>query len=259
MIDPKAVIYEGASIAPDVDIGPYAVIGPKVTIGSGTKIGPHVVIQNTTTIGKNNQIFQFASIGADPIDHSYQGEETYLEIGDGNIIREGATIHGGTSKETNTTKVGNNNLIMNYVHIGHDCVIGSHVTLVNYSAIAGHVRIHDYATIGVYSGIHQFVTIGAYSFIAQGALIGQDVLPYLVVIPGKDKPATPLGLNTEGLKRNGFSKETIADIKKAYKIIYRQGLKLEEAVEKLKELEIDCPEVDIMRKMLEKTERGITR
>ncbi|MCF6766021.1 acyl-ACP--UDP-N-acetylglucosamine O-acyltransferase [Thiotrichales bacterium 19S3-7] len=259
MIDPSAVIYEGAKIASDVEIGPFSVIGPNVTIGSGSKIGPHVVIQNTTTIGKNNQIFQFASVGANPIDHTYKGEETRLEIGDGNIIRECATIHGGTSKENNVTIIGNQNLIMNYVHIGHDCEIGNRVTLVGFSGIAGHVRIRDFATVGVYCGIHQFVEIGEYSFIAQGSLIGHNVLPYLMIIPGKDKPSTPFGLNTEGLKRNGFSKETIAKLKHAYKVVYRQGLRLEEAAVALKELEADCPEIKIMRQMLENTERGIVR
>lgn len=259
MIDPRAVIYEGAKIAPDVTIGPNSVIGPDVTISSGTWIGPNVVIQNKTTIGKNNKIYQFASVGADPIDHTYKGEEARLEIGDGNIIREGATIHCGTSKENNVTIVGNQNLIMNYVHIGHDCVIGNRVTLVNFCALAGHVRVQDFATVGVYCGIHQFVTVGAYAFLAQGSLIGQDVPPYLMIIPGKDKPATPFGLNTEGLKRNGFSKEAIVDLKKAYKIIYRQGLKLNEAVDALKELEENCPEVRAMRQMLENSHRGIIR
>ena len=257
MIDPRAVIGEGAQIDDDVSIGAYAVISSKATIGAGTVIGPHAVIDGETTIGRNNKIFQFAAVGAEPIDRSYHGERSQVVIGDNNVIREYATIHGGTAKEEGVTRLGNGNFIMNYVHIGHDCVIGNHVNLVNYAGIAGHVHIDDHAYVGVYCGVHQFSHLGAYCFITPTTLIGKDVPPYLMVMGGLK--ATPCGINAEGLKRAGFSSEAIANIRKAYKILYRRGLKLDEAIEQIAAMPQYHNELDCFVAMLRENHRGIIR
>ena len=257
MIDPRAVIGEGAEIADDVSIGAYAVISAKAKIGSGCVIGPHSVIDGDTTIGKNNKIFQFAAIGAEPIDRSYEGEESKVIIGDNNVIREYATIHGGTAKEQGITKIGNHNFIMNYVHIGHDCVIGNHCHLVNYAGIAGHVHIDDYAYIGVYCGIHQFAHLGAHCFIIPTTMIGKDVPPYIMVTGGLK--ATPCGVNVEGLKRRNFSTQQISNIRTAYKILYRRGLRLEQSAEQIKQIEQESNELDVFVDLLQNSHRGVVR
>ena len=257
MIHPSAVIDQSARIAEDVTIGPYSIIGENVEIGAGCDISSHVVIGRNTIIGKHNRIFQFSSVGEEPIDRSFRGEFSQLILGDHNIIREGATLHGGTAKEDGITRVGSHNLIMNYVHIGHDCVVGNHVTLVNNAGLAGHVHVDDFATIGVSCGIHQFCHVGAYAFLSHMSLITQDVPPYLMVA---SSPSTsPCGINVEGLKRAGFSAESIRGLREAYKIIYRQGLRLVEAVEKLKTLEAALPEVRPFIDLLENSKRGIIR
>ncbi len=259
MIDPRAVIYEGAQIADNVEIGPFSVIGSEVIIGEGCRISPHVVINGKTTLGKNNRIYQFASVGEEPIDRTFHGEPSQTIIGDDNIIREGVTIHGGTSKERCITEIGSRNLIMNYVHIGHDCVIGNNVTLVNYSGLAGHVRVDDFATIGVSCGVHQFSRIGAYAFIAHSAMVLQDVPPYLMVTGGSK--ASPCGVNVEGLKRAKFTKEQISNIRKVYKVLYRQGLRLSEALEVITKFrnENSAEELTPFITALENTHRGIIR
>ena len=257
MIDPRAVIHETAEIADNVTIGPYTIVGESARIGEGCRISPHAVIGKNAIIGKNNRIFQFASVGEEPIDRTFHGEFSQLILGDNNIIREGATIHGGTAKEEGITRVGNNNLIMNYVHIGHDCRVGNHVTLVNNSALAGHVRVDDFATIGISSGIHQFCRVGAYAFIAHMAIITQDVPPYLMVTAS---PATsPCGINVEGLKRGGFSPQEIRALREAYKVIYRQGLRLVDAVEKLKVMQQTTPAIERFVSLIESSKRGIIR
>ena len=260
MIDSRAVIHEGAKIADNVEIGPYSIIGPEVDLASGCIIKSHVVISGKTTIGQNTKIFPFSSIGEEPIDRKYYGEDSQTIIGKNNIIREGVTIHAGTHKqEGNRTVVGDNNLIMNYVHIGHDCRVGNNITLVNYSALAGHVQVDDYATIGVSCGVHQFSRIGKHVFVAHGTMVNQDVPPYLMVTGGTK--ATPCGINIEGLKRANFSKEEITTIRLAYKIHYRQGNRLVAAIEKIKELALTQNSnilndyVDI----LENTQRGVIR
>ncbi|WP_119343137.1 acyl-ACP--UDP-N-acetylglucosamine O-acyltransferase [Facilibium subflavum] len=257
MIDPSAIIHESAKIADDVIIGPYTIVGENAQIGAGCHLSSHVVIGKNAIIGKNNRIFQFASVGEEPIDRTFHGEFSQLILGDNNIIRECATIHGGTAKEDGITRVGNNNLIMNYVHIGHDCHIGNHVTLVNSAGLAGHVHVDDHATIGVSCGVHQFCHIGSYAFISHMALITQDVPPYLMV--ASSPKTSPCGINVEGLKRAGFSSSTIRSLREAYKIIYRQGLRLVEAIEKLKELEKTVPEVSGFVTLIEQSQRGIIR
>ncbi|MFT6834223.1 MAG: UDP-N-acetylglucosamine acyltransferase [Francisellaceae bacterium] len=257
MIDPRAVIGDGAVIGDDVSIGAFSVISSQAKIGSGTKIGPHVIIDGKITIGENNKIFQYASVGAEPIDRSFHDEDSQTIIGDNNVIREFATIHSGTAKDRGITEIGNNNFIMNYVHIGHDCRVGSNINIVNYAGLAGHVVVDDYVTIGVYCGIHQFAHIGAHSFIAHSTLIGRDVPPYIIITGGLK--ATPLCVNAEGLKRCGFSAKSISNIRLAYKLLYRNGLKLSDAIEEIKSLPEEKNELDVFIKFLENSERGIIR
>lgn len=259
MIDPRAVIYDGAQIAEGVEIGPFSVIGSEVVIGEGCKISSHVVINGKTTLGKNNRIYQFASVGEEPIDRTFHGEFSQTIIGDDNIIREGVTIHGGTAKDRGITEIGSRNLIMNYVHIGHDCILGNNITLVNYCGLAGHVIINDFATIGISCGVHQFVRVGSYVFVAHGTMVLKDVPPYLMVTGGIK--ATPCGVNIEGLKRTGFTKEQLSNVQAAYKILYRQGLRLVEAIEKIKELrdEKDAKVLDLFIEVLSNSHRGVIR
>ncbi len=256
MIHPTAIISESAQIASDVTIGPYSVIGEHVTIGSGTVIQSHVVIGKNAWIGKNNHIFQFSSIGETPIDRTFHGEFSQLIMGNNNIVREGATIHGGTAKEQGITKIGDANLFMNYIHIGHDCQLGNHITLVNNANLAGHVRVADRATIGANVGVHQFCQVGAYAFIAHLALIVQDIPAFLMVSGG---PTSPSGVNTEGMKRAGFSTETIRAVREAYKLLYRKGLRLVEAIDAIEKLQQEHPELQHMLSILKNTQRGIVR
>lgn len=256
MIDERAIIHPTAKLAAGVSIGPGTVIGAEVEIGEGTWIGPHVVIQGPTVIGKNNKIFQFASVGDEPQDITYKGEPTRLEIGDNNIIREYCMISRGTVKSGGITRVGNQNYLMAYSHIGHDCVVGNHVTMINYSALSGHVIVHDYAIIGAYAAIHQFCHIGAYAFIARATYITKDVLPY-VMIAGHTTAAC--GLNTVGLRRRGFTLSAIEHLRRAYKIIFRKGLTVQQAVAELEVMQNDCPEVIPMIDALNQSTRGIVR
>ena len=255
MIDSKAIIHSTAKIADNVSIGPYAIIGENVKIGENCTISVHAVIGKNTVLGRNNRIFQFASVGEEPIDRTFHGEFSQLILGDNNIIRECTTIHTGTAKENGLTFIGNNNLIMNYVHIGHDCKIGNNVTLVNNANLAGHVHVDDFATIGVNSGVHQFCQIGSYAFIAHMALITQDVPPYLMVA----STASPCGINIEGLKRGGFAQKEIRKLREAYKVIYRQGLRLTEAIEKLKAMQHETPAIKRFITLLKNSKRGIIR
>lgn len=256
MIDTRAVIDPSARIADNVTIGPYSVIGPDVEIGEGTVIGPHVVINGPTTIGRENKIFQFASIGEEPQDKKYAGEKTRLEIGDRNIIRECVTINRGTVQGGGVTKIKDDNLLMAYVHVAHDCDIGSQTIFANNASLAGHVTVHDYAILSGFVAVHQFAVIGAYSFIARATMVPRDVLAYLFIC-GHD--AAPYGLNTEGLKRRGFSAETIMKLRRAYKVIYRNGLSVPDAIAKLEEMVVDCPEIQLMIDGLKATVRGIIR
>lgn len=254
MIDARAIIDPSARIAEDVTIGPWSVIGADVEISSGTKISSHAIIKGPTKIGRNNQIFQFASVGEDSQDKKYHGEKTFLEIGDNNVIREYSSIHRGTVQGGGLTKIGNNNLFMAYSHVAHDCIIGNNIIFANYAAAAGHVIVDDYAILSGYAGVHQFCQLGAHSFLGVGTLVRKDVLPY-VLVDGHE--AAVCGLNTEGLKRRGFSADAIAALKRAYKIIFRDGLTVAQAIEQLQELNI--PEINPMIVMLQQSKRGIVR
>ncbi|MBA2709992.1 MAG: acyl-ACP--UDP-N-acetylglucosamine O-acyltransferase [Tatlockia sp.] len=256
MIDERAMIHPSAKLAPGVTVGPGTVIGADVEIGEGTWIGPHVVIQGPTVIGKNNKIFQFASVGDEPQDITYKGEPTRLEIGDDNVVREYCMISRGTVKGGGVTRLGNANYLMAYSHIGHDCILGSNIIMINYAALSGHVIVNDYATIGAYAAIHQFCHIGAYAFVARATYITKDVLPY-VMIAGNTTAAC--GLNTVGLRRRGFSASAIEHLRRAYKIIFRKGLTVQQAVAELELMQNDCKEVIPMIDALNQSSRGIVR
>lgn len=257
MIDSTAVVHPEARIEQDVIIGPYSIIAKDVEIGSGTCIGPHVVIKGPSCIGENNKIFQFCSIGDDPQDKKFQGEdESVLEIGSGNVIREFCSINRGTAGGGGKTIMGDDNWIMAYVHIAHDCVVGSHTVFANNATLAGHVTIDNYAILGGFTGVHQFCRIGSFSFSAISSVIVKDVPPYLLV---SGNTAKPNGLNREGLRRHGFTSEVINQLRKAYKIVYRDGLVLNDALESLKILGQESAEVTGFAEFIEHSERGIVR
>jgi UDP-N-acetylglucosamine acyltransferase len=256
MIHPQAIIDDDAQIASGVEVGPWSYIGPGVSIDEGTTIASHVVIKKDTTIGKNNKIFQFATLGEDTPDLKYKGEKTSLIIGDNNIIREGATIHRGTIQDNGVTLIGNNNVIMAYVHIGHDCIIKNQCILVNNVALAGHVIVNDWAILSGYVLVHQYCQIGEHSFCGMRCNIVKDIPAYMMV---NDQPARVRGINTEGLKRRGFSKDSIANIKKAYKVLYRQELTFKEAVSKLESMSEDSVEISNIVKSIKVSNRSILR
>ena len=255
-VHPTAIVADSAELAGDVEIGPYTIIGDDVTIGSGTRVAGHVVIKGPTAIGLNNRIYQFASVGDDPQDKKYAGEPTRLTIGDGNTIREYCTISRGTVQDAGETVIGDDNWIMAYVHIAHDCRIGSHTVFANNATLGGHVHIGDWVILAGFSGAHQFCRVGAHSFLGMYAGVNQDV-PAYVMITGQ--PAEPRGINSEGLKRRGFTAEQIRNIKNAYRIVYRQGLKLTEAIERIEALVPTQPELGIFLDSLRASERGLTR
>jgi UDP-N-acetylglucosamine acyltransferase len=256
LIHPTAIIDKSASIDDSVTIGPYSIIGADVRIAAGTSIGPHVVVNGPTAIGKNNRIFQFASIGEMPQDKKYAGEPTRLEIGDNNVIREYCTISRGTVQDQGVTRVGSDNWIMAYVHIAHDCRIGNHTIFANSATLAGHVTIDDYAILGGFTLVHQFCKIGAHCFTGMNSVISQDVPPYLMIA---GHMAKPYGINSEGLKRRGFSSETLSALKKAYKIIYRSGNSLEHAIAELMELGKQHKDVVYLADFIKGSTRGILR
>lgn len=256
MIDERAMIHPRAKLAAGVTVGPGSVIGADVEIGENTWIGPHVVIEGPTTIGKNNKIFQFASVGDEPQDITYKGEPTRLEIGDNNVIREYCMISRGTVKGGGLTKVGDNNFLMAYTHIGHDCMIGNQIIMVNHAALSGHVTINDYAIIGPYAAVHQFCHVGAYAFIARATYVTKDVLPY-VMIAGHNTSA--FGINTVGLRRRGFSSTAIDCLRRAYKVIFRKGLTVQQALAELEIMQQECPEIVPLIDGLNKSTRGIVR
>ncbi|MGP3792135.1 acyl-ACP--UDP-N-acetylglucosamine O-acyltransferase [Pseudomonas sp. B392_1p] len=255
-IDPRAIIDPSARLAADVVVGPWSIIGPDVEIGEGTVIGSHVVLKGPTRIGKQNRIFQFSTIGEDTPDLKYKGEPTRLVIGDHNVIREGVTIHRGTVQDRSETTIGDHNLIMAYAHIGHDCVIGNHCILVNNTALAGHVIMDDWAILSGYTLVHQFCHIGAHSFSGMGTAIGKDV-PAFVTVFGN--PAEARSMNFEGMRRRGFSDEAIQALRRAYKVVYRQGLTVEQAMAELSEPAARHPEVALFCDSIRHSTRGITR
>ncbi len=256
MIHPTAIIDDTARIADDVEIGPYSIIGAQVEIAAGTWIGPHVVINGPTRIGKNNRIFQFASIGEQPQDLKFAGEPTRLEIGDNNTIRENVTISRGTVDGGNVTRIGNDNLLMAYVHIAHDCQVGDHIIFANSASCAGHVEVGDYAILGGFTLVHQFSKIGAHSFTSMGSIINQDVPPYVVVASSYGKAG---GINKVGLKRRGFSDEVIRAIVNAYKITIRSKKPREQAMQEAAQLIDQYEEVRVMTDFIQQSERGIVR
>ena len=257
MIHPTAIVDPGAKLDPTVTVGPYAVIGEHVSIGSGTSVGPHTVIEGRTEIGADNQIFQFASIGAVPQDLKFHGEESTLKIGDRNKIREFVTIHLGTDDGGGVTTVGNDNLFMAYSHIAHDCVVKDHVILANCATLAGHVEVDNFAILGGLSAIHQFTRIGCHVMASGGSMIAQDVAPYSIV---QGDRATTVGINLTGLKRRGYSAEALSNIKQMYKLVFRANLKLEEAIEKIAaDFPVDAAEVVTYLEFLKQTTRGLAR
>jgi UDP-N-acetylglucosamine acyltransferase len=255
-IHPTAIVEPGAELADDVEVGPYTVIGPHVAIGEGTTIGAHAVITGHTRIGRNNRIFQFVSLGEVPQDKKYAGEPTRLEIGDGNTIREFCTFNTGTVQDLGVTRVGNDNWIMGYVHLAHDCQVGNHTVLANSVTLAGHVEVGDYAILGGLTAVHQFCKIGAHIITGGGSIVYKDIPPFVMAA---GQPATPHGLNTEGLKRRGFSAETLAALKRAYKTIYREGNTVAEAQAKLAADAAVHAEVQALIDFLARADRGIIR
>ena len=256
-IHPSAIVSSGAELAEDVEIRPYSIIGPNVTIGSGTVIGPHAVIDGWTTIGSRNQIYPFSSIGQAPQDITYRGQETRLQIGDDNIIRENVTIHRGTREGGGVTRIGHSNFIMAYAHIAHDCKIGNHVILANVATLGGHVQVDDHAAIGGLVAVHQFTRIGRHAFIGGKSGLRMDMPPYMLAF---GIPAKLYGPNLVGLRRHGFTQHAIQALKKCYKILFRSGLTMEQALHKVHEEVEDLPEVaDLLRFLEDPSKRGITR
>jgi len=256
LIHSQAIIDPDARLAKDVSVGPFSVIGAGVEIGEGTVIDSHVVINGPTRIGRDNKIYSFAAIGGDPQDKKYAGEATELEIGDRNVIREYCTISRGTTQDVGITRIGNDNWIMATVHIAHDCQIGNHTIFANSTTLAGHVIIEDYVILGGFTLVHQFCKVGTHCFTGMNSVISKDVLPFLMV---SGHMAKPHGLNTEGLKRRGFSSDALSQLRKAYKIIYRSGNTLTQAVTQLEPMAESCDEIAQLLMFIKASTRGIVR
>jgi UDP-N-acetylglucosamine acyltransferase len=256
VIHKQAIIDPKASIAADVQIGPWTIIGPDVEIQSGTVVASHVVIKGPTSIGRDNKIYQFATLGEDSPDKKYGGERTQLSIGDRNVFRECCTIHRGTFQGGGVTRIGDDNLFMAYTHVAHDCTIANRVVFSNNASVAGHVQVEDDACLGGMVGVHQFCVVGAHSFAAAGSIILKDVPPFVMV---SGYPGEAHGLNAVGLERRGFSAATITALKQAYKIIFRQSLTIQEAIIKLGDIAQDVPEVQSLIAFLSQSTRGIIR
>ncbi len=255
-IHPTAIIDPKAELADDVEVGPFSVIGPKVRIDSGTWVGPHVVLTGRTTIGKNNRIFQFASLGEEPQDKKYAGEDTELILGDNNYIRELCNFSRGTIQGGGKTIIGNNNWIMACVHIAHDCVLGDNIIMANNASLAGHVTVGNFAILSGYTLIHQFCIVGEHSFTSFASHVNQSIPPYVTVSGEK---ARAKGVNTEGLKRRGYTPEQVQQVRRAYKVLYRSGLPLEEARLKLQEMAENSVEIQPLVDFLDKTEKSLIR
>ena len=256
MIHPTAIVSDQAQIADDAEIGPFSIIGDDVTIGSGTRIESHVVVRGPTTIGQDNHIYSFSSIGDVPQDKKYAGEATRLVIGDRNTIRESCTISRGTVQDEGLTSLGDDNWIMAYVHIAHDCRVGSNTIFANNVTLAGHVHIGDWAILAGFAGAQQFCRIGAHSFLGAYSGTNRDIPAYAMIA---GQPSEPRGINSEGLRRRDFTSEQIRNIKNAYRIVYRQGLKLTEAIARIEELVPDQPELEIFLESLKVSGRGLIR
>lgn len=255
-IHPTAIIEDGARVHESASIGAYSIIGPKVTIGPDCWIGPHVVITGRTTIGARTKVFQFASLGEEPQDKKYAGEDTELIIGEDNYIRELCTFSRGTAQDGGKTIIGNNNWIMASVHIAHDCILGDNIIMANSAALAGHVVVGDWAIFGGYSLIHQFCTVGEHSFVSFASNVNLSIPPYVTVSGEKAKAK---GINTEGLKRRGYTPEQIQQVRRAYKVLYRQGLQMDEARQKLEEMSLESEEIRPFIEFLDSTEKSMIR
>lgn len=256
MIDPHAIVAPQAELAADVAVGPFSVIGPEVRIGPGTVVGPHVVVTGRTTIGANNHIYQFASLGDAPQDKKYAGEPTRLEIGDRNVFRESCTINRGTAHDKAVTRIGSDNLFMAYSHVAHDCSVGSNTVFANCASLGGHVEIGDWVILGGLTAVHQFCKIGAHAFLAGGAIVTRDVPPYVMVA---GNPSVPHAVNSEGLKRRGFTEEQIRSIREAYRTVYRSDLKLSEALERLEPAARERLELRLFVDFIRSSTRSIIR
>lgn len=255
-IHPTAIVDPAAELDQGVSVGPYAVIGAGVRIGAGTTVGAHAVVKGLATIGRDNRIFQFASIGEDPQDKKYGGEPTRLEIGDRNTFREFCTINRGTAQDGGVTRIGNDNWIMAYVHVAHDCVVGNDAIFSNNATLAGHVHVGDHVICSGFSAVHQFCRLGAHSFLGGFAAITRDVPPYIMVA---GQPTAPHGINSEGLKRRGFTAEQVRNLKDAYRILYRDQLPLAEARSRLAALAETQVELRILVDFIDKSERSLIR
>lgn len=255
-IHSTAIVAPDAKLAADIEVGPYTVIGAHVEIGPGCVIGPHVVINGPTRMGSANRVVQFASIGEGPQDHSYKGEPTRLEIGDRNTFRECVTINRGTTKDKGVTTIGSDNLFLAYSHVGHDCLVGSHCVFSNAVGLAGHVEVDDWVILAPYAGVHQFCKIGAHAFLANNTAATYDIPPY---VTAEGRPAEPRIVNEVGLKRRGFTPEQVRNIRNAFRILYRSGLKLTEATEQLTEIAGTQPEIKPFVDFLARSQRGIAR
>jgi len=256
VIDPRAIIDKDARLASDVVVGPWSIIGPDVEIGAGTVIAPHVVIARSTRIGCNNRIYQFSTIGEDCQDKKYHGETTYLEIGDHNIIREGCTLHRGTVQDKSLTRIGSHNLLMAYVHIAHDCIVGDHTVFANNATLGGHVQVADWAILGGYTLVHQFCQIGAHAFCGTGSVVLKDIPAYVMV---NGNSAKAHGINSDGLRRRNFTDEQINTIRRAYRILYREGRSVAEASEQITTLVDESPVLLPLLESLRGSTRGIVR
>ncbi len=256
MIHATAIVHPGAKIADGVEIGPYAVIGEHVSLGEGTTVGPHAVIEGWTEIGRDNRIFQFASVGAAPQDLKFHGEKSFLRIGDRNMVREFVTLHRGTESGGGVTVIGSDNLFMAYSHVAHDCVVGNRVILANGATLAGHVQVDDFAILGGLSAVHQFTRVGAHVMVSGGSMVAQDIPPYTIA---QGDRAKTVGLNLVGLKRRGFSEEAMRSIKQAYKIIFRSGLRQEEALQKIAAELVAGPELAVFVDFIKNSQRGVAR
>jgi UDP-N-acetylglucosamine acyltransferase len=256
VIDARAVVSPQAHIAAGVEIGPFSVIGADVVIDAGTWVGPHVVIKGPTHIGTDNKIYQFASVGEVPQDKKFKGELSHLEIGDRNVIRECATVNRGTLQGGGITRIGNDNLLMAYSHVGHDCILGDQIVLSNVATLGGHVEIGDFAIMGGLSAAHQFTRLGAHCFVANNAAVTRDVPPYVMVV---GQPAEPHSINVVGLKRRGFTDDQVRNLKKAYRTLYRSGLKLKAALELLETAALTQEEVRPLVEFIKHSSRSIVR
>ncbi|MBS0367304.1 MAG: acyl-ACP--UDP-N-acetylglucosamine O-acyltransferase [Proteobacteria bacterium] len=256
MIDPRAIVSPQAQLAPDVSVGPFSIIGPQVQIGPRTVVGPHAVIDGPSVIGADCHVFQFASLGGAPQDKKYRGEPTRLAIGDRNVFREGCTVSRGTTHDAGVTRIGDDNLFMAYSHVAHDCVVGSNTVFANCASLAGHVQIGDWVILGGLTAVHQFSRIGAHAFLGGGSIVSRDVPPYVMVA---GNPAAPHSVNSEGLKRRGFSEEQIRNIRDAYRVLYRSDLLLAAALERLEPVAQRQPEIRVFVDFIRNSARSLVR